>query len=190
MNFKKVRIIGLALSALAIGQAAQAMELDKEALNKKLLNAATGKSTKDILQLLDQGADVNFADRAGVSPLHKACSNNCLEVVRLLIERGADVNLVTSMGWTPLHVAGVLGNSKIVKLLVERGAYINLQNMDCKTVLDIANERGYSDIVLIIMHEQQGRIKEKQALTEKRLLEYLQRKNAENLNFILLLSRK
>ena len=34
MNSTKVRIIGLVLSALAIGQAAQAMELDKEDLIK------------------------------------------------------------------------------------------------------------------------------------------------------------
>ena len=48
------------LSALAIGQVAQAMELDKEALNKKLLEAAKNNKTEEVIKLLEQGADINF----------------------------------------------------------------------------------------------------------------------------------
>ena len=59
MNSRKVRIIGLVLSALVIGQAAQAMELDKEALGNKLLIAAEKNNAEEVIKLLERGADIN-----------------------------------------------------------------------------------------------------------------------------------
>ena len=92
-----------------------------------------------------------------------------------------------SAGWTCLYAACFYGYPEKVKLLIEHGADINLADKCGKTALDVANKYGFSDLATIIEQEQKRRlIEEKQVLEKERLLEYLQRKNAENLKFILL----
>ena len=174
-------LMSLALATLAIRQAVQAMEHDKKLLNEKLLVVAGKGNTGEVIELLKQGADVNFADRNGASPLHKVCSVDCLEAAKMLIERGADINLATCIGWTPLHVACIRGYSKMVELLIEHGAYINRQNADGKTVFDIASKH----IATIIMQEQKRRMEKKEVLQQERLWAYLQRNNADNLGLVL-----
>ena len=100
MNSTKVRIIGLVLSALAIGQAAQAMDVtNKKILGKKLLlMAAQNNKAEEVIKLLEQGADINVQDEDSWSPLYVACFHNYPEIVKLLIAQGADINVRDSAG--------------------------------------------------------------------------------------------
>ena len=48
----------------------------------------------------------NVSDKAGITPLHIACSHAGLSVVQFLLERGAAVNAVTvNQSYTPLQVS-------------------------------------------------------------------------------------
>jgi ankyrin repeat protein len=77
--------------------------------------AATGgtrgrtKSEADIIasleMLIPAGADVNWVDRLGRSPLHMAVRMNWLEVAAYLVEHGADVNAVDAAGRIPMGYA-------------------------------------------------------------------------------------
>lgn len=105
----------------------------------------------DVIKLLVEigGADVNFADEYGNTPLCAALSPGIWadamprymvgselresqpkppfneDLVRYLIDRGADVHAVTSRGTSMLSVAIGSSNSAIVEMLLDEGASVD-----------------------------------------------------------------
>jgi len=70
-----------------------------------------------------KGADINFKDRDGSTPLHYAvyhCASG--RVVQALIDSGADVNTKTNHGGTPLDEAKTYGCGEIKEILMKAGA--------------------------------------------------------------------
>ena len=65
----------------------------------------SGNSEKALQMLIDAGANVNLADKNGVTPLMFAASKGLTEDVKALIHAGADVNVRLSDGRTALDVA-------------------------------------------------------------------------------------
>ncbi len=76
--------------------------------------------------LIEAGADVNKADKYGMTPLYRAAMRGHTETVKWLIEAGADVNKATKYGSTPLYGADANGHTETVKLLIEAGADVNM----------------------------------------------------------------
>lgn len=77
------------------------------------------------IALLNNGADVNMADKCGVTPLIIACVNGNLKMVEILLLMGADPNHVDSYGTNPLmnaYISNSVNREKIAKLLIEYGA--------------------------------------------------------------------
>ena len=72
--------------------------------------------------LLADGANVNAADRTGVTALMRAAYHGQLQMVRALIERGADVNITDSGGLTALMMAEHADHEEIVETLLSFGA--------------------------------------------------------------------
>ena len=70
--------------------------------------------------LLRQGADVNAADAAGRTALHRAAWRGQVAVVKLLLQAGADPHLRNRDGQTPRHEAEANGHTAVADLL--RGA--------------------------------------------------------------------
>ena len=66
--------------------------------------AASGQEAV-VTVLLDNGANINHANKVGWSALHLSVYNGHETVVGLLIDRGADVNLVNNDGDRPIDVA-------------------------------------------------------------------------------------
>ncbi len=64
--------------------------------------------TEVVKLLLAAGADVNAGDVMGMTPLHHAVSEGCLDDVKLLIGAGADVNARDRNGVTPLYCCGFI----------------------------------------------------------------------------------
>lgn len=73
----------------------------------------------------EQGADVNFRNDYGQTPLFNIVRMDA--DVALLIELGADVNAVRDDGWTPLHCAVSRGRKKAARTLLKAGADIEAQ---------------------------------------------------------------
>lgn len=55
--------------------------------------------------LLNNGADIDFCNENGNSPLHIACEYGHESIVRLLLSNGAKINSRTKNGASPLHIA-------------------------------------------------------------------------------------
>ncbi|KAJ7255911.1 ankyrin repeat-containing domain protein [Mycena rebaudengoi] len=86
---------------------------------------------------------VNWAERTerDGSPLHIACRNNHIEMVKLLLQHEAIiVNARTEFKMTPLHYACENSNFFIAELLVSANADVNMEDFGGATPLEIAQE--------------------------------------------------
>ncbi len=98
-----------------------------------------------IPELVKQGADVNFINEIGVTPLHIACSfaypsdfrstsEEHLATVKALLDAGACVNTGdTEDGMTALHFAASLGYVEVMKLLLYHNSDVNARDVHGST---------------------------------------------------------
>ncbi|TCD54659.1 ankyrin repeat domain-containing protein [Alloscardovia theropitheci] len=91
--------------------------------------ATFGKDTVKLLYEL--GADIQFANKSGNTPLHAAAEYFRVETVRFLIEKGANVHAQNQRGQTPLSLAliscrgqHIIPTVKIANMLISAGATV------------------------------------------------------------------
>ncbi|EFA03955.1 hypothetical protein TcasGA2_TC014099 [Tribolium castaneum] len=94
-----------------------------------------------IKELIKKGANPNFQDEMGATPLHFACKYKNTEIIKLLIDSGADVNAQTAEQQTPLHIAMALRKMQVVDLLLEAGALLDITDEYGNKPLDYALKR-------------------------------------------------
>jgi len=102
-----------------------------------------GSNINKISLLINQGADVNWQNKKGKTPLFAATFRNHISAAQLLLDNGAKVDMVAGTGdwgdyWneaSPLSVAMLYGNVEMVDLLLNRGADLYQQNKTKKYML-------------------------------------------------------
>ncbi|XP_051862090.1 protein phosphatase 1 regulatory subunit 12A isoform X11 [Drosophila albomicans] len=104
------------------------------------LAACLSGDKDDVLQLIDDGADINTANVDGLTALHQACIDDKLDMVEFLVTHGADINRQDNEGWTPLHATASCGFVSIAQYLVEHNADVAAVNSDGDLALDLAND--------------------------------------------------
>jgi ankyrin repeat protein len=82
-----------------------------------LHSAAAGNYTDIARMLVNNGAQVNIKQQAGVTPLHSAAQNGNLELLILLLEKGAEVNTRMEGGKLPADLAREKGYDDIAEIL-------------------------------------------------------------------------
>ncbi|KAL1212886.1 putative E3 ubiquitin-protein ligase XBAT35 [Cardamine amara subsp. amara] len=110
-------------------------------------------NAEGIRALHRDGAELEWMDREGKTPLILACMNAELyDVAKTLIELGSNVNAYRPArhAGTPLHHAAKRGLENTVKLLLTHGANPLVLNDDCQTPLEVARVKGYSNVVRAI----------------------------------------
>jgi ankyrin repeat protein len=118
--------------------------------NTPLLLAAVYAGPECVELLLKRVADVNAANKLGVTPLHRAATN--YEKAKLLIDAGANVKVKTKSGRTPLTLAARrYGNSKTVKLLLDKGADAKERNDRGVTPIQVAAACGDLETVKLLV---------------------------------------
>jgi ankyrin repeat protein len=99
--------------------------------------------------LLDHGANVNYSELDGWTPLiHAAGSGHC-DVVRTLLDHGADVNQPDQAKQTPLYYAAYEGHHAVVQVLLEPERHVdfNVVAADGRTAIRVAADNNFGDIV-------------------------------------------
>jgi ankyrin repeat protein len=100
---------------------------------------------KDMVRfLVDQGANVDLANKKGESPLLFSCYDGNLSDVKFLIESGANLEAKNNLGHTPLHKAAMGGHLEIVQFLIEQQGFE-------KETIDYQNRRPH-DLAISFNH--------------------------------------
>jgi ankyrin repeat protein len=102
--------------------------------------AAVRGETGVVGLLLEHGADPNWQDHHGVSPLSatvRSCRGN-LETLNLLLDAGADIENRSGASLTPVLVAVQEERPRFVKALIDRGADVDAVNAYGDGILNLA----------------------------------------------------
>ena len=107
----------------------------------KLHYASNNGSSLLVLQLINDGIDINAQDTIGWTPLHFAAQNSHFAIIDLLLEYNANPNLHDKQGNGPLWVATMNAkkSSHGVESLLKAEANPNHKNHHGRTPLYIAN---------------------------------------------------
>ena len=115
----------------------------KKEATEELLFIVSDASLWEVIQLIQEGADVNAIDEFGWTPIMLAAMGNPdYYVLRFLIEEGANVNAVDINGWTPLMLANWYnsGDDNKEKLLINNGADVNMTDKKGRRAFKYNNE--------------------------------------------------
>ncbi len=106
----------LALSAqeyeaeTASREAREREEAQLQALNEQFIMAIEEGASKDEVQaLLDQGANVNYKNELGSTPLHVASVFGSVEVCEFFLDLGAELHAQDVFGFVPVRKAAMRG---------------------------------------------------------------------------------
>ncbi len=87
----------------------------------------------EMQHLINEGANVNYRDRSGLTPLQGAQN---VKACKFLIDNGAKVNVADWVdGQTPLMIAAWDGNESVVRLLLSKGAKVSQKDKGGRTAL-------------------------------------------------------
>jgi len=98
--------------------------------------------------------EINFANRAGKTPLIEAIEYEPLPYLQRLIEAGANINAQDTSGKTALHYAAKGGRYEAIELLLENGADPNIQSKSGGTALALtAGYRHYEAMEILLKYQ-------------------------------------
>ncbi len=118
------------------------------------LHLACSRGDIDLVRFLvseANNADVNaIEDFTRNTPLHAACQNGHLSVVKCLLNvKEINVNVKNVDHFTPLHCAALNWHWTVIQfLMTEGGANVNAVTMDGKTPTELILEKDYSQQIM------------------------------------------
>lgn len=117
-----------------------------------LMAAAYRGDTPMVEFLIGRGANPNWGDDAGMTPLDRAILSDHAETIKLLLARGAKVNHVDKLGMTPLLYAASVnyGDAAVTKLLLAAGADPKAQDPQGRTALELARAYRHGAVATVL----------------------------------------
>lgn len=148
-------------------------DLGWTALLEAIILSNGGQRHQQVVQLLvDHGADINIADKDGVTPLQHAqargfteierilntalardmqmitaAGQGDIETVRQLLAQGANVHARDQTGRTALIAAAYRNDLAIADVLIQAGADVNVQDNTKQSAYLIATSDGYLELL-------------------------------------------
>ncbi len=109
---------------------------------KDLPTAVQAGASKQALEMIRSGADVNQAQGDGSTSLLWAVNRQDYDVAQALLAKKANPNAVNDFGAMPLTEAARLNDDRLVKMLLDAGAKVDSANPDDETALMLAIKNG------------------------------------------------
>lgn len=107
-----------------------------------LLKAADQGDLRTVVNELEKGCDVNYADRNGYTAIINASFYGYINVVKLLVDKGADVNKKTPNGETAILMAAKKNHKEVYDFLKSHGADENVKSSTGSTAKAIIKKYG------------------------------------------------
>src|ERR1700722_13570748 len=114
-------------------------------LNTALMRAVGDSDVRLVKDLLGKGANVNFQNRYGETPLSSSAAWNEPEIANVLLAHGANPNTMDRGGGTVLMWAAQHSAPSLVKALLANGADPSIENSAGQTALMHSDWRGRGD---------------------------------------------
>ena len=93
-------------------------------INNDLMLAIQNNDINKVKDLISKGADINYKDIDGFTPLMRATARGNEEIVKYLLDKDAKIDIKNNAG-AGVIMNGVLGGIPILNLLLKYGADIN-----------------------------------------------------------------
>ncbi|WP_428910638.1 M48 family metallopeptidase [Niallia sp. Krafla_26] len=114
---------------------------EEEIIYPPVIQAVFDEDMDMLLQVVEEGADIDEKDSEGYTALQYAAMWGDVEATEWLIQNGADVNTTDNWGSTPLiNAVYNAADVETVKILLENGANPTIQDSEGKTAYDYAVE--------------------------------------------------
>lgn len=120
--------------------------------NNTALMFAVKSGQKEVVKwLLEIGANADYINTLGFSPLHLAVRKNDLELTACLLDAGADINIKGKYGEAPIFDAVFENNGKMIEALILNGTPVDVMNGNRQTPLMRAVEHKSRQEALITL---------------------------------------
>jgi ankyrin repeat protein len=116
----------------------------------KFFGAISKNDTVTVVQMIEDGEDINRRDHVGRTPLHVAVLSNSVEVAGILIDAGARMTARLVGGRTSFHLAVQMGQSNLVKKMLVRSAY-NEAEEEKRKIQEVATAEDPGDVERVRM---------------------------------------
>uniref|UniRef100_A0A3B4UA74 E3 ubiquitin-protein ligase HACE1 n=1 Tax=Seriola dumerili TaxID=41447 RepID=A0A3B4UA74_SERDU len=115
--------------------------------------AANCGSVECLVLLLKRGANPNYQDISGCTPLHLAARNGYEQkkCMGKLLEYNADVNICNNEGLTAIHWLAVNGRTELLHDLVQHVSNVDVEDAMGQTALHVACQNGHKTTVLCLL---------------------------------------
>uniref|UniRef100_A0A8C4HR59 E3 ubiquitin-protein ligase HACE1 n=1 Tax=Dicentrarchus labrax TaxID=13489 RepID=A0A8C4HR59_DICLA len=115
--------------------------------------AANCGSVECLVLLLKRGANPNYQDISGCTPLHLAARNGYgqKKCMGKLLEYNADVNICNNEGLTAIHWLAVNGRTELLHDLVQHVTNVDVEDAMGQTALHVACQNGHKTTVLCLL---------------------------------------
>ncbi|XP_026683069.1 transient receptor potential cation channel subfamily A member 1 [Diaphorina citri] len=124
--------------------------------NLPLHSAVHGGDFKAVELCLKSGAKISTQQFDLSTPVHLACSQGALDIVRLMFnlqpsEKLVCLNSTDAQKMTPLHCAAMFDRCDVVQYLIDEGADLNVLDKEKRSPLLLAASRGGWKTVLTLV---------------------------------------
>ncbi|XP_067305477.1 E3 ubiquitin-protein ligase HACE1 isoform X2 [Pseudorasbora parva] len=113
--------------------------------------AANCGSVECLVLLLKRGANPNYQDISGCTPLHLAARNGQKKCMGRLLEFNADVNICNNEGLTAIHWLAVNGRTELLHDLVQHVTNVDVEDAMGQTALHVACQNGHKTTVQCLL---------------------------------------
>uniref|UniRef100_A0A8C5G1X8 E3 ubiquitin-protein ligase HACE1 n=1 Tax=Gouania willdenowi TaxID=441366 RepID=A0A8C5G1X8_GOUWI len=113
--------------------------------------AANCGSVECLVLLLKRGANPNYQDISGCTPLHLAARNGQKKCMGRLLEFSADVNICNNEGLTAIHWLAVNGRTELLHDLVQHVSNVDVEDAMGQTALHVAGILTSHNTVLCLL---------------------------------------